>query len=88
VQIQHVFTRARFTAIRVKERSAGFQPAVSRISNPQIADNPVVLGINTACRMEFGDTAGWKPALRLGGVIHLACLLTKRRFCKSILENK
>jgi hypothetical protein len=43
-----------------KECSAGFKPAVSRISNPQIADNPVVLGFNTVCRMEFGDTAGWE----------------------------
>jgi hypothetical protein len=38
-------------------RSAGFQPAVSRVSNPQAARS------STPCRLEVGDTAGWKPAL-------------------------
>src|SRR4051794_17827958 len=33
------------------------QSAVSRISNPQ------ALGSSGACRLEVGDTAGWKPAL-------------------------
>jgi hypothetical protein len=39
--------------------SAGFQPAVSRVSNLPNAG----LG-TTVCRLEVGDTAGWKPALR------------------------
>jgi hypothetical protein len=51
--------------LRARTRSAGFQPAVSRISNPQSADSPVVLGFIMVCRMESGDKAGWKPALPL-----------------------
>jgi hypothetical protein len=38
---------------------ADFQSAVSRISNPQAAVGAM------AGRLEAGDTAGWKPALRL-----------------------
>ena len=44
---------------RRRLRSAGFQPAVSRVSNP-----PARSTIRTPCRLEVGDTAGWKPALR------------------------
>src|SRR6266478_645800 len=49
---------------RGQSRSAGFQPAVSQCFQPANATNlsqasahPVV------CRLEIGDTAGWKPAL-------------------------
>jgi len=42
-----------------RRRSAGFQPAVSRVSNPQ-----TLPATRTPCRLEVGDTAGWKPALR------------------------
>jgi len=44
------------------ERSAGFQPAVSRVSNPPATWQSIEL--RTVCRLEVGDTAGWKPALR------------------------
>jgi hypothetical protein len=37
--------------------SAGFQPAVSRISNPPLLPLPA------GCRLEVGDTADWKSAL-------------------------
>jgi hypothetical protein len=45
-------------------RSAGFQPAVSRVSNPLTPPTARVLQFRTVCRLEIGDTAGWKPALR------------------------
>jgi len=41
----------------MKRRSADFQSAVSRISNPQ------ALGRSNICRLEVGDTADWKSAL-------------------------
>ena len=37
----------------------GWKPAVSRISNPQVAP------CGYSLRLEVGATAGWKPALRL-----------------------
>jgi hypothetical protein len=51
------------TTTAASARSAGFQPAVSRVSNP-LDDR---LG-TTVCRLEVGDTAGWKPALRSFGL--------------------
>src|SRR6185369_6381927 len=42
-----------------RRRSAGFQPAVSRVSNPL-----TLPATRIPCRLEVGDTAGWKPALR------------------------
>jgi hypothetical protein len=48
----------------VSQGSAGFQPAVSRISNPLTFGNPGVTESSNTCRMEFGDTADWKSALR------------------------
>ncbi|MBE0545169.1 MAG: DUF559 domain-containing protein, partial [Verrucomicrobia bacterium] len=47
-------------------RSAGIQPAVSRISNPQRPRNSTAEVLPTARRLEVGDTAGWKPALQIG----------------------
>src|SRR5216683_160557 len=45
--------------------SAGFQPAVSQCFQPASRTIPTVPGsTRTACRLEIGDTAGWKPALR------------------------
>jgi hypothetical protein len=41
-----------------RPRTAGLQPAVLRISNPQ------ALSRGHGVRLEVGDTAGWKPALR------------------------
>src|SRR5258708_7864598 len=41
----------------MEPRSADFQSAVSRISNPP------ALRSSLPCRLEVGDTAGWKPAL-------------------------
>jgi hypothetical protein len=56
----HIFEQSITDLERLRESlsSAGFQPAVSRVSNPQAAGSP------TPCRLEVGDTAGWKPALR------------------------
>ena len=45
-------------------RSADFQSAVSQVSNLRILANANGPGIPRACRLEVGDTAGWKPALR------------------------
>src|SRR5882724_3565715 len=45
--------------------SAGFQPAVSQGFQP--ASRRIFDGLTTcrtSCRLEIGDTAGWKPALR------------------------
>src|SRR5213594_2028217 len=50
---------------RGQSRSAGFQPAVSQCFQPARALNlQRALGWRTCCRLEIGDTAGWKPALR------------------------
>jgi ABC-type Fe3+ transport system permease subunit/DNA-binding beta-propeller fold protein YncE len=50
--------------------SAGFQPAVSRVSNPPDA------GVGTTvCRLAVGDTAGWKPALHGFGAALLVGLV-------------
>ena len=43
---------------------AGLQPAVSQVCNlrtPRSFANAAVLW--SVCRLEVGDTAGWKPAL-------------------------
>src|SRR5438552_15277845 len=46
-------------------RSAGFQPAVSQGFQPaRRAHHLTRPKIRTVCRLEIGDTAGWKPALR------------------------
>ncbi|MBK9139031.1 MAG: hypothetical protein IPM17_09760 [Verrucomicrobia bacterium] len=42
-----------------RKSSADFQSAVSRVSNP-----PSVASIAASCRLEVGDTADWKSALR------------------------
>ena len=57
----HIFEQSITDLERLRESlsSAGFQPAVSRVSNPQAARPP------TPCRLEVGDTAGWKPALQV-----------------------
>src|SRR5713101_9460052 len=49
---------------RARPSSAGFQPAVSQCFQPASRTIPTVPGsTRTACRLEIGDTAGWKPAL-------------------------
>jgi len=52
-------------------RSADFQSAVSRVSNPLRAGpfpTPCRLEVGlSACDAQAGDTAGWKPALRAFG---------------------
>ena len=40
-------------------------PAVAQISNPQTGESPSTSEPAAACRMEFGDTADWKSALRI-----------------------
>jgi hypothetical protein len=45
-------------------RSAGFQPAVSPVSNRQTAANLDAFEFAKPCGLEIRDTAGWKPALR------------------------
>ncbi len=55
-------TRTFQTARPADRRSADFQSAVSRVSNPLSPTAPPTL-----CRLEVGDTAGWKPALRAFG---------------------
>ena len=50
------------TLTEAARRSADFQSAVSRVFNP-LGLGPV----RTRCRLEVGDTAGWKPALRILG---------------------
>jgi len=47
-----------------QSRSAGFQPAVSPISNRQNVAMTVRGPIATPAAGSTGDTAGWKPALR------------------------
>src|SRR2546425_167681 len=44
---------------------AGFQPAVSQLpacGRAEFSGTP--RGWRTVCRLQIGDTAGWKPALR------------------------
>src|SRR5437870_7312431 len=86
---QHL-ARTSPTADRRRKRSADFQSAVSRISNPPVARSlrapgfvepsadwksatqqtasrlsiPGVRTCRAACRLEVGDTADWKSALR------------------------
>ena len=55
--------RAQLIFGKSARRSADFQSAVSRVSNP-----PGAAPVTTPCRLEVGDTAGWKPALPDGGV--------------------
>ena len=45
-------------------RGADFQSAVSQVSNLRTAEKASGMGIPPVCRLEVGDTAGWKPALR------------------------
>jgi len=45
-------------------RGADFQSAVSQVSNLRTAEKASEMGISAICRLEVGDTAGWKPALR------------------------
>ena len=45
-------------------RSADFQSAVSQVSNLRTAEKASGMGFSPVCRLEVGDTAGWKPALR------------------------
>ena len=40
------------------------QPAVSRISNPPVVAAAQALALSQLCRLEVGDTADWKSALR------------------------
>ena len=52
--------------VRPFRRSAGFQPAVSPISNRQIVAVTVAPSLSGASAgWKHCDTAGWKPALRL-----------------------
>ena len=49
---------------REQARSAGFQPAVSQSFQPaECATFPASYKHSMVCRLEIGDTAGWKPAL-------------------------
>ena len=57
-QFMRVLARIFPTFSTGEARSADFQSAVSRISNP-----PGLGELWTVCRLEVGDTAGWKPAL-------------------------
>ena len=45
-------------------RGADFQSAVSQVSNLRTSEKARGMGIPPVCRLEVGDTAGWKPALR------------------------
>jgi hypothetical protein len=45
-------------------RSAGFQPLYRRASRLQTLKRKYALKGYKICRLEIGDTAGWKPALR------------------------
>jgi hypothetical protein len=63
-----MFHNMKFCAGRsaVLPRRADFQSSVSRVSNPLAVRNVRTLCLlPTLCRLEIGDTAGWKPALRL-----------------------
>ncbi len=42
------------------KRSADFQSAVSRISNPLAVTDAHAPDVLPACRLEVGDTAGWE----------------------------
>ena len=45
-------------------RSADLQSAVSRICNPQGVNSSTAVGQLARRRLQIGDTAGFKPALR------------------------
>src|SRR4051794_15814449 len=66
------------------QSSAGFQPAVSQGFQPAEAglDYGRFEKSSSPCRLEIGDTAGWKPAL-LGNAQKLRCAQTPltRRQC-------
>ena len=55
-------TRINHKLMKAFRRSADFQSAVSQASNLR-----GVAAASTVCRLEVGDTAGWKPALRAAG---------------------
>jgi hypothetical protein len=55
--------------VPVTDRSADFQSAVSRISNPQTTAGSTNAGASTASRMRFGDTADSKSALHAGAYL-------------------
>ena len=72
-------------------RSAGFQPAVSQSFQPAECTRLAGAHLNlpTPCRLEIGDTAGWKPALHLAAALALAFTsfhLTAAEPSKSDLE--
>src|SRR5437867_4358924 len=85
-----------FPTIVKAECSAGFQPAVSQGFQPASrADRLARTKTRAVCRLEIGDTAGWKPALRNGartprkpaGEDACATLNTLRRFTASTLSR-
>jgi hypothetical protein len=46
-------------------RSAGFKPAVTQGFQPaDVRQVRARRGLRAFCRLEIGDTAGWKPALQ------------------------
>jgi hypothetical protein len=61
-QVQYLVRTGLHQAWRAR-RSAGFQPAVSRISNPPAVRKFRACRLAKVCRMEFGETADWKFAL-------------------------
>src|SRR5438552_14316433 len=73
-------------------RSAGFQPAVSQGFQPASqADYLTRSKMRTVCRLEIGDTAGWKPALprlRLRRAASFAPLRSRTEQPQAIRERR
>ena len=59
-------------------RGADFQSAVSQVSNLPTSEKASGMGIPPVCRLEVGDTAGWKPALRSAESSELDAALVAR----------
>jgi len=60
-------------------RGADFQSAVSQVSNLRTAEKASGMGLPPVCRLEVGDTAGWKPALRNAESSELDAALGRRQ---------
>jgi hypothetical protein len=68
ILVEHRFAVGVLSKRRMSDRtrSAGFQPAVSPISNRQIAGSRRALPrLRAFGGLKTRDTAGWKPALRV-----------------------